>query len=168
MVARFDINDETTPDASKKRIISLLLPRDLSWRLRCTGAVEWEPGLYIYIVTGGSAGPLQKVPYGTMISSLIKQPAKRVRVGIQLLDGADINTPLTEDTPVACGVIEVFTDKDCVVQGTEQWIAGMRGLTCGKYVFCREGYGQIQAIVRTAGKVPKLPTRPTKCGKFRG
>lgn len=100
----------------------------------------YEPGIYVSV----NGAQLQKVPYGTKLTEIAElDGAKAVRAGYRYLlpEAADI---AVEDAEIDNGVLQVLTDKNCVVAETEKQLTASRKLSCGKCVFCREGLLQLQ------------------------
>lgn len=65
-----------------------------------------------------------------------------------------------------CGECLDHCPKDCI-DGKPKYIHMIDELECNKCGKCLEAC-EYEAIVKTRGRLPKLPTRLTRCGKFRG
>lgn len=66
---------------------------------------------------------------------------------------------------VGCGDCVDVCPADAI-EGRHGYIHMIDPGTCTQCMVCQPVCPE-EAVVRTAGKVPKLPTRPVKCGKFR-
>lgn len=95
----------------------------------------------------------QEVAYGTVLEQIIPE-AKAVRIGNRIW-GEEVRTQILDETfPIENGVIETYSETECVVKKVEEFIGKLRATCCGKCVFCREGLVQIHEGLKdlTAGK----------------
>lgn len=104
-------------------------------------ALEERSSEKIYVSVNG--GNLQRVPGDTKLSELVDLTAvKAVRSGYRYLL-PDPDMTVAEANPEN-GVLQTFTEKECIVAETEKRLTEYRKQSCGKCVFCREGLVQFQ------------------------
>lgn len=102
-------------------------------------ADTYEPGVYVS-VNGES---VKKVSCDTKISELADvTDAKALLLGYRYHVPEDAELTAAE-ADIANGVVQVLTQKKCIVTETEKRLLAMRRQSCGRCVFCREGLIQL-------------------------
>lgn len=99
----------------------------------------YKPGVYVSC----DKSALKKVEEDTKISQLVSlEGAKAVKLGYRYYTPKETE----ELTAVSAtnGVVEVFSETDCMVQKTVSHLNEYRKASCGKCVFCREGLIQLE------------------------
>ena len=118
---------------------------------KCFEALKGE-NVHKTILSVNGQAP-QEVEYGTTFAQIIPE-AKAVRIGNRIW-GEEVRTQILDETfPIENGVIETYSETECVVKKVEEFIGKLRATCCGKCVFCREGLVQIHEGLKdlTAGK----------------
>lgn len=99
----------------------------------------YEKGIYVSV----NGGTLQKAACSTKISDLADMgEAKAIQAGYRyyLPEQGEMTV---EEARIDNGVLNILTEKECVVCETEKQLAASRKQSCGKCVFCREGLLQL-------------------------
>ena len=119
--------------------------------VKCFEALKGEDVHKTILSVNGQAP--QEVEYGTTFAQIIPE-AKAVRIGNRIW-GAEVRTQVLDEIfPIENGVIETYSDEECIVKKAEEFVGKLRAKCCGKCVFCREGLVQIHEGLKdlTAGK----------------
>ena len=108
-----------------------------------------QPTDYLYVFVDGVR---QQIACNTPIAALVKD-VKAVRVGETFYNHEQFNTLLNEET-IENGVIETYDNTKCMVQEAFKRMRLNQEKSCGRCVFCREGYMQLVALFSdlTSGK----------------
>lgn len=94
-----------------------------------------------YVSVNG--GKLQRIPEETKLEELADlTDAKAVRSGYRYILPRPDMTVAEADPENA--VLQILTEKECIVAETEKRLTAYRKQSCGKCVFCREGLVQLQ------------------------
>lgn len=117
-------------------IISLMTAVELA----DTFESDYQPGIYMS-VNGAS---VKKFPLDVKLNEITDlSNAKAILAGYRLYKPEAGEKMLYELNPTN-GVIQVLTEKNCIVAEAEKCLLESRKQSCGKCVFCREGLIQLQ------------------------
>ena len=113
--------------------------------------------IYLAVKKDGVIGPLEPYKFGTKVSEIVGDTfdAKAIVVGNKLYSpavGAEVE--IGPGNLPSNGIIEVLSNKECLIDYVYKEATRQRKESCGKCMFCREGGIQIQTIMNlmTLGK----------------
>lgn len=93
-------------------------------------------------------GGLREVPFGQPLRDAIPAAdARAVVINHAFYPVSVLDEPLTPDFPLGSGAVELLGAGDCVVQSAAAQVELLRGKSCGKCTFCREGLYQLGGIL---------------------
>ncbi len=99
---------------------------------------EYQKGVYLY-----NKGQVIKVPADTKVADLVDlSGAKALLLGYRY-HMPDIGEMTVEEANIQNGVLKCLSEKECIVDHTENRLLNARRQSCGKCVFCREGLIQL-------------------------
>ena len=126
----------------RKHSLDLMLHLLTAYELGCALKGKKEDGIFVSV----NGGALHKVPASTSLLDLVGA-VKGVRTSYVIRNASDLRLTLAE-VPLANGVVQGISEKDCVVSLVAEKLLADRRQSCGKCVFCREGLLQLEAMTR--------------------
>lgn len=89
-------------------------------------------------------GGLKALPFGQPLRAAIPAPgAKAVEINHAFYPASVLDEPLSPRFALGCGsVVQIGTEK-CIIQSVIGQVEELRGKSCGKCTFCREGLYQL-------------------------
>ena len=105
-----------------------------------------EPGLLYAVEEDGLQELKPETNALSFVASKVSAPVKAVLTDHRFYTPAELEAMTLAELGSKSGVLRILTDRDCTVDRCRKELLALRGKSCGRCTFCREGLFQLSAI----------------------